>query len=139
MLSYGIYHFQTGQWPILSRQVTLNSSYIFPHDMLWKCKYNIYGEYCIAFCRTSSICTQFTLLYNIQVSNKNYWQHFVDGQPSAKYLDPVPATSYDTVTPSRKPSTLRHYPSSKSSLKAAKQRILEASNSFLSGNKFLYF
>ena len=69
MLFYDIYHFQTGQGPILSRQVTLKVV-ISPHDMLWKCKYNIYGEYCIAFCRTSSICTQFTVLYNNQVPNK---------------------------------------------------------------------
>ena len=35
------------------------------------------------------------------------YKHFLEGKPSEKYPDPFPALSYDTLTPSRKPSARR--------------------------------
>ena len=51
-------------------------------------------------------------------------QHFVNGQPSDRYPDPIPASNYEVVTPCRKPPAKRPLNFSSTPAYESKRQIL---------------
>jgi hypothetical protein len=66
------------------------------------------------------------LVYLITEYRKIVLQHFVNGRPSEKYPDPIPASRYEVPTPCRKAPTKRalHSDQINVPVSASKRRIL---------------